>query len=140
MGISTWITIGIVAVAIILLVGLVTFLFLAGNEEKKQKRVHMKSKKIRDRVQQQVEQVRLNLKEKNISLQDTPEGKKLDKALRECDYLVRDGYRSTEKIERISSELPHLEKECIAAAQQTVLDNSFSSMIKYKNVNVISST
>ena len=76
----------------------------------------MKSKKIREEVQQQVEQVRLNLKEKNISLQDTPEGKKLDKALRECDYLVRDGYRSTEKIERISSELPHLEKDCIAAA------------------------
>lgn len=117
MGASTWITIGIVAVAIILLVGLVTFLFLAGNEEKKQKRAHMKSKKIRDRVQQQVEQVRLHLKEKGISLQDTPEGQKLDKALRECDYLVRDGYRSTEKIERISSEIPQLEKECIAAAQ-----------------------
>lgn len=117
MGTSTWITIGIVAVAVILLVGLVIFLFLAGNEEKKQRRAHMKSKKIRDRVQQQVEQVRLNLKEKNISLQDTPEGKKLDKALRECDYLVRDGYRSTEKIERISSEIPQLEKGCIAAAQ-----------------------
>ena len=67
---STWITIGIVAVAIILLVGLVTFLFLAGNEEKKQKRAHMKSKKIRDRVQQQVEQVRLNLKEKNSFLEE----------------------------------------------------------------------
>lgn len=116
MSTSTMITIGIVAVVIILLVGLVTFLFLAGNEEKKQCRAHMKSKKIRDRVQQQVEQVRLHLKEKGISLQDTPEGKKLDKALRECDYLVRDGYRSTEKIERISSEIPQLEKECISAA------------------------
>lgn len=114
---STWITIGIVAVAFILLVGLVTFLLLAGNEEKKQRRAHMKSKKIRDNVQQQVEQVRLHLKEKNISLQDTPEGKKLDKALRECDYLVRNGYRSTEKIERISSDIPQLEKECIAAEQ-----------------------
>lgn len=116
MSASTLITIGIVAVAIIFLAGLVTFLFLAGNEEKKQRRAHMKSKKIRDEVQQQVEQVRLHLKEKGISLQDTPEGKKLDKALRECDYLVRDGYRSTEKIERISSEIPQLEKECIAAA------------------------
>lgn len=117
MGVSTWITIGIVAVAVVFLASLVIFLFLSGNEEKKQRRAHMKSKKIRDNVQQQVDQVRLNLKEKNISLQDTPEGQKLDKALRECDYLVRDGYRSTEKIERISSELPHLEKECIAAAQ-----------------------
>lgn len=116
MSASTLITIGIVAVAIIFLAGLVTFLFLAGNEEKKQRRAHMKSKKIRDEVQQQVEQVRLHLKEKGISLQDTPEGKKLDKALKECDYLVRDGYRSTEKIERISSEIPQLEKECIAAA------------------------
>lgn len=117
MSASTLITIGIVAVAIIFLAGLVTFLFLAGNEEKKQRREHMKSKKIRDRVQQQVEQVRLHLKEKGISLQDTPEGQKLDKALRECDYLVRDGYRSTEKIKRISSELPQLEKECITASQ-----------------------
>lgn len=117
MSASTLITIGIVAVAIIFLAGLVTFLFLAGNEEKKQRRAHMKSKKIRDEVQQQVEQVRLHLKEKGISLQDTPEGKKLDKALRECDYLVRDGYRSTEKIKRISSELPQLEKECITASQ-----------------------
>lgn len=117
MSASTLITIGIVAVAIIFLAGLVTFLFLAGNEEKKQRRAHMKSKKIRDRVQQQVEQVRLHLKEKGISLQDTPEGQKLDKALRECDYLVRDGYRSTEKIKRISSELPQLEKECITASQ-----------------------
>lgn len=116
MSASTLITIGIVAVAIIFLAGLVTFLFLAGNEEKKQRRAHMKSKKVRDQVQHQVDQVRLNLKEKNISLQDTPEGQKLDKALRECDYLVRDGYRSTEKIERISSEIPQLEKECIAAA------------------------
>lgn len=116
MSASTLITIGIVAVAIIFLAGLVTFLFLAGNEEKKQRRAHMKSKKIRDEVQQQVEQVRLHLKEKGISLQDTPEGKKLDKDLKECDYLVRDGYRSTEKIERISSEIPQLEKECIAAA------------------------
>lgn len=117
MSASTLITIGIVAVAIIFLAGLVTFLFLAGNEEKKQRRAHMKSKKIRDRVQQQVEQVRLHLKEKGISLQDTPEGQKLDKALRECDYLVRDGYRSTEKIKRISSEPPQLEKECITASQ-----------------------
>ena len=117
MSASTLITIGIVAVAIIFLAGLVTFLFLAGNEEKKQRRAHMKSKKIRDQVQHQVDQVRLNLKEKNISLQDTPEGQKLDKALRECDYLVRDGYRSTEKIKRISSELPQLEKECITASQ-----------------------
>lgn len=116
MSASILITIGIVAVAIIFLAGLVTFLFLAGNEEKKQRRAHMKSKKIRDEVQQQVEQVRLHLKEKGISLQDTPEGKKLDKDLKECDYLVRDGYRSTEKIERISSEIPQLEKECIAAA------------------------
>lgn len=116
MSASTLITIGIVAVAIIFLAGLVTFLFLAGNEEKKQRRAHMKSKKIRDEVQQQVEQVRLHLKEKGISLQDTPEGKKLDKDLKKCDYLVRDGYRSTEKIERISSEIPQLEKECIAAA------------------------
>lgn len=77
----------------------------------------MKSKKVRDQVQHQVDQVRLNLKEKNISLQDTPEGQKLDKALRECDYLVRDGYRSTEKIKRISSEIPQLEKECITASQ-----------------------
>lgn len=117
MSASTLITIGIVAVAIIFLAGLVTFLFLAGNEEKKQRRAHMKSKKVRDQVQHQVDQVRLNLKEKNISLQDTPEGQKLDKALRECDYLVRDGYRSTEKIKRISSELPQLEKECITASQ-----------------------
>ena len=117
MSASTLITIGIVAVAIIFLAGLVTFLLLAGNEEKKQRREHMKSKKVRDQVQHQVDQVRLNLKEKNISLQDTPEGKKLDKALKECDYLVRDGYRSTEKIERISSELPQLEKDCISAAQ-----------------------
>ena len=117
MSASTLITIGIVAVAIIFLAGLVTFLFLAGNEEKKQRRAHMKSKKVRDQVQHQVEQVRLHLKEKNISLQDTPEGQKLDKALRECDYLVRDGYRSTEKIKRISSELPQLEKECITASQ-----------------------
>lgn len=117
MSASTLITIGIVAVAIIFLAGLVTFLFLAGNEEKKQRRAHMKSKKVRDQVQHQVDQVRLNLKEKNISLQDTPEGQKLDKALRECDYLVRDGYRSTEKIKRISSEIPQLEKECIAASQ-----------------------
>lgn len=106
MSTSTMITIGIVAVAIIFLVGLITFLLLAGNEEKKQKRAHMKSKKVRDQVQHQVDQVRLNLKEKNISLQDSPEGQKLDKVLRECDYLVRDGYRSTEKIEKISSELP----------------------------------
>ena len=73
MSASTLITIGIVAVAIIFLAGLVTFLFLAGNEEKKQRRAHMKSKKVRDQVQHQVDQVRLNLKEKNISLQDTPE-------------------------------------------------------------------
>lgn len=116
MGVSTLTTIGIAAIAVIFLASLIIFLFLSGNEEKKQRRAHMKSKKIRDNVQQQVEQVRLHLKEKGISLQDTPEGKKLDKALRECDYLVRDGYRSTEKIERISSEIPQLEKDCISAA------------------------
>ena len=117
MGVSTLTTIGIAAIAVIFLASLIIFLFLSGNEEKKQRRAHMKSKKIRDNVQKQVEQVRLHLKEKGISLQDTPEGKKLDKDLKECDYLVRDGYRSTEKIERISSEIPQLEKECIAAAQ-----------------------
>lgn len=111
MGVSTLTTIGIAAIAVIFLASLIIFLFLSGNEEKKQRRAHMKSKKIRDNVQQQVEQVRLHLKEKGISLQDTPEGKKLDKALRECDYLVRDGYRSTKKIERISSEIPQLEKD-----------------------------
>lgn len=113
MSTSTLITIGIVAVVIILLVGLVTFLFLAGNEEKKQRRAHIKSKKVRDNVQLQVEQVRSSLKEEGISLQDSPEGQELDKALRECDYLVRDGYRSTDKIERISSEIPQLEKSVI---------------------------
>ena len=40
----------------------------------------------------------------------TPEGKDLDKVLKECDYLTRDGYRSTDRIEQLSQKLPALEE------------------------------
>ena len=103
------ITIIIIAIAALLLIaGLITIIQVT-SAEAKEKRFREKSTRIRGEVETQVQQTRQRIKDEGISLQ-TPEGEGLDKVLKECDYLTRDGYRSTDKIEQLSQRIPELEQ------------------------------
>lgn len=103
------ITIVIIAIAALLLIaGLITVIQVT-SAEAKEKRFREKSTRIRGEVETQVQQARQRIKDEGISLK-TPEGKDLDKVLKECDYLTRDGYRSTDRIEQLSQKLPALEE------------------------------
>lgn len=108
------ITIIIIAIAALLLIaGLITIIQVTSAEAK---RFREKSTRIRGEVETQVQQTRQRIKDEGISLQ-TPEGKELDKVLEECDYLTRDGYRSTDKIEQLSQRIPELEQSARNASE-----------------------
>lgn len=110
------ITIGIIAVAVLLVIAVFLFIIMFNNDEKKDKRFRKKSEEIRSKVEKQVEEIRSRINEENINL-ETEAGEKLKASLRECDYLVRDGYRSTDKIEKVSAQLPALEEAARAASK-----------------------
>ena len=110
------ITIIIIAIAALLLIaGLITIIQVT-SAEAKEKRFREKSTRIRGEVETQVQHTRQRIKDEGISLQ-TPEGKELDKVLKECDYLTRDGYRSTDRIEQLSQRIPKLEQAAKNASE-----------------------
>lgn len=102
----------IAAVALVAAISVVYFKF--NSEEARDKRFRRKSHEIRSKFEGQVNDIRKNVKDKGINLEDTPEGIKLNNTLRECDYLIRDGYRSLDKIQNMSKELPKMEQAVIS--------------------------
>ena len=104
----------IIAIAGTFLAGLIALNKKFGPEAQ-EKRFREKSNQIRTEVEKQTSDIRKRCLKDNISL-GTEAGQELTKALATCDYLIRDGYRSTDAIEKMSAVLPELEKNARAAS------------------------
>lgn len=112
---QTTITLIVITLVLILVITGIITLIKMNSAEARDKKLRQKSTRIRGEVEQQAKEIRQRCEEDNISFK-TEAGKKLKKALDNCDYLIRDGYRSTDTIEKVSASLPELEQEARLAS------------------------
>lgn len=112
---QTTITLVVIAVVLILVITGIVTLIKMNSAEARDKKLRQKSTRIRGEVEQQAKEIKQRCEEDAISF-ETEAGKELKKALDNCDYLIRDGYRSTDTIEKVSAKLPELEQEARLAS------------------------
>lgn len=112
---QTTITLVVITIILILVIAGIVTLIKMNSAEARDKKLHQKSTRIRSEVEQQAKEIKQRCEEDDISF-ETEAGKELKKTLDNCDYLIRDGYRSTDTIEKVSAKLPELEQEaCLAS-------------------------
>lgn len=88
-------------------------LLISNYREEKEQREFEKSVKMRKSVEDRVAEIRKTVDTANIKNETTPEIEELDKMLKECSYLVRDGRRDTARLESVVEKLDDLEEKAL---------------------------
>lgn len=75
-------------------------------DERREVKQRERSAKVRERCRKEIDAAEKERKELRLPHDGSPEAERLDLTLREMNSVVRDGYRSTDKIEELSARLP----------------------------------